>query len=197
MMEQSKLEKTVAELIRKVERLEKAIEIRDDFNGKMFMGEQEIEIPYWKENEEAQLPIRKKEGDAGYDAYANATVIVKAHSAEKISLGIGIGVPMGFGVHARNRSGNFLGKNYDGQIVIGDAWVDPNYRGIINALVQNTSDKDIEVKTGDRVCSIDLTRTYGIKFVPVEEYCAKHNITVEEYMDTNRGTSGFGNTGLQ
>lgn len=194
-MEQSKLEKLVGELIRRTERLEKALEIRDDFNGKMFMGEQEIEIPYWLENDKAQLPIRKKEGDVGYDAYANDTKIIKAHSAEKVSLGIGVGVPVGFGVHARNRSGNFIGANYDSQIVIGDAWVDPNYRGIINALVQNTGDKDIEIKAGDRVCSIDLTKTYGIKFIPVEEYCEKHNITVEEFMDTNRGNTGFGASG--
>lgn len=194
-MEQAKLEKLVSESIRKIERLEKALEIRDDFNGKMFMGEQEIEVPYWFENDKAQLPIRKKEGDVGYDAYANETKVIKAHSADKVSLGIGIGVPIGFGVHARNRSGNFLGANYNGQIVIGDAWVDPNYRGIINALIQNTSDEDIEIKAGDRVCSIDLTKTYGIKFIPVEEYCERHGITLEDFMNTNRGTNGFGSTG--
>ncbi len=195
-MEQSRLEKLVGELVRRVDTLESAIKVRDEFNKDMIMGEQEIEIPYWFENESSQLPIRKKEGDVGYDAYANETKIIKAHSADKVSLGIGIGVPMGFGVHARNRSGNFLGNNYEGQIAIGDAWIDPNYRGIINALIQNNSDKDVEIKSGDRVCSIDLTKSYSMKYIPVEEYCKNHNITVEDFMNTNRGKTGFGTSGL-
>lgn len=197
-MEQSKLEKRVFELEALVRRLQSTIEAKDDFTKVILNGERQIDIPYWTENEDAKLPERKKEGDAGYDAYANEDKVIKAHSADKVSLGVGVGVPVGFGIHARNRSGNFLGKNYDGcHISIGDAWVDPNYRGIFNALIQNNTDKDIEVKKGDRVCSIDLEMTFGINFIPVKEYCEKHNITVEDFMNTNRGTTGFGNTGLK
>lgn len=196
-MDQGKLEKLVAELIRRVDTLEDALKVRDEFNSTILKGEQQIDIPYWpEEGKEVKLPERKKEGDIGYDAYTCETKIIKAHSADKISLGIGIAIPVGFGVHARNRSGNFLGKTYASPIDIGDAWVDNNYRGIINALVQNNGDEDIEIKAGDRVCSIDLTRTYGINFVPVEEYCEKHNINMEDLMNTNRGTTGFGHSGL-
>ena len=67
---------------------------------------------YWLETEDAQLPARKKETDAGFDAYINEDKVIKAHSADKISLGVGFAIPMGYGIHARNRSGNFLGKNY-------------------------------------------------------------------------------------
>ena len=122
-------------------------------------NEAEIEIPYWLETEDAKLPERKKETDAGFDAYINEDKVIKAHSADKISLGVGFAIPMGYGIHARNRSGNFLGKNYPSPISIGDAWCDPGYRGIINALVQNVGDQDIEFKKGERVCSIDLVKT--------------------------------------
>lgn len=197
-MEQVKLEKLVAELVRKVDSLESAIKVRDEFNSTILTGEQQIDIPYWsEEGKEVKLPERKKEGDIGYDAYTCEDKIIKAHSADKVSLGIGMAIPVGFGVHARNRSGNYIGKTYASPIDIGDAWVDNNYRGIINALVQNNGDEDIKIKVGERVCSIELTRTYGINFVPVEEYCEKHNINIDELMDTNRGSTGFGNTGLR
>ena len=49
-------------------------------------NEAEIEIPYWLETDDAKLPERKKETDAGFDAYINEDKVIKAHSADKISL---------------------------------------------------------------------------------------------------------------
>lgn len=194
-MDQSKLEKIVAELIRKVDSLEMQL---GKNNQESFVGEEQVEIPYWpEEGKNVKLPERKKEGDIGYDAYTCESKVIKAHSADKISLGIGMVIPVGFGVHARNRSGNYIGKIYSSPIDIGDAWVDNNYRGIINALIQNNGDEDIEIKEGERVCSIELTKTYGIKFIPVETYCKEHDINMDELMNTNRGVTGFGASGLR
>ena len=197
-MDQAKLEKLVAKLTRRVDTLEDALKVRDEFNSVILKGEQQIDIPYWsEEGKEVKLPERKKEGDIGYDAYTCEDKVIKAHSADKVSLGIGMAIPVGFGVHARNRSGNYIGKTYVSPIDIGDAWVDNNYRGIINALIQNNGDKDVEIKAGERVCSIELTKTYGINFIPVDEYCEKHNINKEELMNTNRGATGFGASGIK
>ena len=147
-MDQSKLEKIVAELIRKVDSLETQL---GKNNQESFVGEEQVEIPYWpEEGKNVKLPERKKEGDIGYDAYTCESKVIKAHSADKVSLGIGMVIPVGFGVHARNRSGNYIGKTYNSPIDIGDAWVDNNYRGIINALIQNNGDEDIEIKEGER-----------------------------------------------
>ena len=194
-MDQSKLEKLVAELIRKVDSLETQL---GKNNQESFVGEEQVEIPYWpEEGKNVKLPERKKEGDIGYDAYTCESKVIKAHSADKVSLGIGMVIPVGFGVHARNRSGNYIGKTYNSPIDIGDAWVDNNYRGIINALIQNNGDEDIEIKEGERVYSIELTKTYGIKFIPVETYCKEHNINMDELMNTNRGATGFGASGIR
>ena len=92
-----------------------------------------------------ELLERKKEGDIGYDAYTCESKVIKAHSADKVSLGIGMVIPVGFGVHARNRSGNYIGKTYNSPIDIGDAWVDNNYRGIIISDFDNwESDKNVK-----------------------------------------------------
>lgn len=181
-------EKELSNLVSKVNSLEAIV-------NKFLLNEAEIEIPYWLETEDAQLPERKKETDAGFDAYINEDKVIKAHSADKISLGVGFAIPMGYGIHARNRSGNFLGKNYPSPISIGDAWCDPGYRGIINALVQNVGNEDIEFKKGERVCSIDLVKTIRPKFIPIDEYCNKYGITKDALMNTDRGATGFGATG--
>lgn len=158
--------------------------------------EPKIPVPYWLEDG-AKLPERKKDGDVGYDAYLNEDKVIKAHSAEKVSLGIGMGIPKGFGVHAVNRGGCYLGKIYGAPIDVGEPWVDCNYRGIINALIQNNGDKDIEVHKGDRVCSINIVKTYAFDFIPLDEYLKEINMTEEEFMNTNRGTTGFGNSGIK
>ena len=69
--------------------------------------EPKIPVPYWLEDG-AKLPERKKDGDIGYDAYLNEDKVIKAHSAEKVSLGIGMIIPNGYGVHAVNRGGCYL-----------------------------------------------------------------------------------------
>lgn len=159
------------------------------------LKEDEVPVVYWLEDG-AKLPERGKEGDIGYDAYINEDLTIEPHSAAKISLGIGMIIPVGFGVHARNRSGNFLGvKNYPSPINIGDAWVDNNYRGIVNALVQNVGDKAIDFKKGDRVCSIDLTKTYKINWKSIDDFSKESGISKEDLMNTNRGVSGFGSSG--
>ena len=58
-MDQSKLEKLVAELIRRVDSLETQL---GKNNQESFVGEEQVEIPYWpEEGKNVKLPERKKE----------------------------------------------------------------------------------------------------------------------------------------
>lgn len=152
--------------------------------------ELEVTVPYidFGIDDETKLPIRKKDGDCGYDAYALEEVIIAPHSGAKVPLGIGLIIPEPFGVKAETRSGNFIsGLN------IGSAWVDRGYRGQINCLIQNITDEPITIHKGDRPCAIELEMTYKMRLVPAKEY-----YTPEEYekiMNTERGDSGFGSSG--
>lgn len=154
-----------------------------------------VKIPYFMENEKAKLPIRKKQGDAGYDAFANEEKVVKPHTAEKISCGMGFIIPEGFAIQNVNRGGNSLGKAYGQPIWVSDAYIDPNYRGICNFLVVNLGTKPITIKEGDRVASIGLTKTYAMDFEKLEDYCKRTGKSMEEIMNTERGSSGFGASG--
>ena len=157
-------------------------------------AEQIVKIPYIsfaeKEGKELILPRRNKVGDVGYDAYAHEDVIIQPHSSAKISLGIGVVLPTGFAMACRTRGGNHLKG-----LICGPAWVDWNYRGVINALLYNVSDEPIEVKIGDRPCSIDIYKTYAIEWQDVNEYLEEFGISEEELMNTNRGATGFGASG--
>lgn len=175
------VEQKIAELEQKIKELEKAV-----------FAEPEVEVPYldFSGDEELMLPKRNKEGDIGYDAFAHETVTVKAHSSAKISLGIGALVPEGYSIAARTRGGRWLNG-----LLVGNAHVDLNYRGVINALIYNVTDEDIVIEKGERPCSIDLFKTCKIKWIPLEDYMKRTGLSKEEIMNTNRGDTGFGHSG--
>lgn len=177
----TELEKKVIELESRIEELENA-----EF------AEQKVKIPYldFSGDEELMLPKRNKEGDIGYDAFAHETVTISAHSSAKVSLGIGTLIPKGYSIAARTRGGRWLNG-----LLVGNAHVDLNYRGCINALLFNVTDKPITIEKGERPCSIDLFKTCEIEWQSLEDYMKETGLTKEEIMNTNRGATGFGNSG--
>ena len=65
-------------------------------------------------------------------------------------------------------------------------FADSDYRGNIGVILFNFSDKDFEVKAGDRIAQLILER---IAFADVEE--------VQDLQASERGAGGFGSTGVQ
>jgi hypothetical protein len=61
--------------------------------------------------------------------------------------------------------------------------------------IKDSSDKDIIIEKGERPSSLDVYKTYAIEWEPVEEYLKKTGMTMDELMNTNRGDTGFGNSG--
>jgi dUTP pyrophosphatase len=62
--------------------------------------------------------------------------------------------------------------------------IDADYRGEVKILLFNHSDKDFEVKEGDRVAQLVLERIYTPDIVEVKEL-----------VESVRGAGGFGSTG--
>ena len=63
--------------------------------------------------------------------------------------------------------------------------IDEDYRGNVMVLLFNHSEKDFEVKKGDRVAQLVLERIVTPEVV-----------VVEDLDDTSRGAGGFGSTGV-
>ena len=179
------MNKVLAQLENRITTLEHMMET-------MNCTENTIQVPYldFSGDGELMLPKRNKEGDIGYDAYAHETVTIPAHGSAKVSLGIGTIIPEGFGIACRTRGGRWL----EG-LLVGPAHIDLNYRGCINALLYNVTDKDITIEKGERPCSLDIYKTYSIEWVSLEDYMKETGLTKEEIMNTNRGDTGFGNSG--
>lgn len=129
----------------------------------------------------AKMPEKKTSGSACYDAYANECRMIEPNKTVIVSLGIRTDFDEGYYLEVRGRSG-MTSKG----ILVGLGTVDSDYRGIIGAIVTNTTKEKFLIEKGDRIAQLMLK-----KIVPsdLEE--------VEELSDTERGEGGFGSTGTK
>lgn len=130
---------------------------------------------------DAELPVYKTEGSAGFDLAACETVEIPPHQVRRVALGWAMEVPPGHQMEIRPRSGISLKTAF----LVVHGTVDSDYRGEIAAIVRNESNNDETVHAGDRIAQGVLTR---VELAVFKE--------VADLTDTVRGAAGFGSTGI-
>ena len=129
----------------------------------------------------ASTPTRGSAFAAGYDLYASKDTTVPSRGKVLVSTDLSIATPEGTYGRVAPRSGLAV-KNF---IDTGAGVIDADYRGEVKVLLFNHSDKDFEVKVGDRIAQLVLERIYTPEVMEVEN--------LEESV---RGAGGFGSTGV-
>lgn len=130
----------------------------------------------------AIIPRRATPGATGLDLFAciDTGVIELGRSPIRIGTGIAIEVPLGYDVQIRPRSG--LSSKGIG-VTFGT--VDSDYRGeVMVTMYLFSPDATFEVKHGDRIAQMVITRIADLPAVEVEELTS-----------TDRGSGGHGSTG--
>lgn len=137
-----------------------------------------------KLHEDAVIPSRAKEGDAGMDLSSVENVVVPARGQALVGTGLAMQVASTCYARVAPRSGLAV-KN---GIYVGAGVVDSGYRGEIKVLLFNHSDKDFTINKGDRIAQIifEMIATPQV----LEE------VPYEELTKTDRGDGGFGSTGV-
>ncbi len=124
-------------------------------------------------------------GSAGVDLRASLSrsIIVEPLQRVLVPTGLYIELPQGFEAQIRPRSGLAL-KN--GITVLNTpGTIDSDYRGEIKVILVNLSNTPFEVTDGDRICQM-----------VVHKYEVFQWESVDDLQASDRGTGGFGHTGL-
>jgi dUTP pyrophosphatase len=128
------------------------------------------------------LPAYQTPGSAGIDLCANEAVYIPAGFTPMVLTGLYLEIPEGYEAQVRSRSGlaaqGIVVANSPGTI-------DSDYRGEVCVLLHNLSSYDYTVAAGDRIAQL--------VFAPVIQVELEE---VSELSDTERGTGGFGSTGI-
>ena len=130
-----------------------------------------------------RLPEYKTLMSAGMDLKANITEVWKLNPGERVMVptGLYIALPEGYEAQVRPRSGLSL-KN---GIVAILGTIDADYRGEVGVILVNLSDQPFCINPGDRVAQMVVSEVTRVKWDEVRE--------LEE---TERGSGGFGSTGI-
>ena len=141
-----------------------------------------MKIKIKKLHEEAKLPSRASDSDAGYDLYSLKDGAICCHDSRTalIKTGISVAIPKGYYGRIAPRSGLAL---RDGIGVLGGV-VDSGYRGEIGVILINSGSQDFDFYKGDRVAQLIIEKCHDIEW----EEC-------DNLDDSDRGEGGFGSTG--
>lgn len=134
-----------------------------------------------------ELPQYATPQSAGLDLRANIEqpITIQPHKRTMIPTGLHIELPVGYEAHIRPRSGLALRNGL--VAVLGT--IDADYRGDIGVILINHNDEPFVVHNGDRIAQMVLSQYTQIEFEPVD--------SMEELDKTERGTGGFGHSGVK
>jgi len=142
-----------------------------------------VELRVAKLKDEAVLPSRAHEGDAGLDLYACEAAHLGPGERWSVGTGIGVEIPDGYAGLVLPRSG--LARDHGIALVNSPGLIDSGYRGELRVLLLNTDPAEtFRVEPGDRIAQLVL-----VPVAPVEP------VEVEALSESARATGGFGSSG--
>ncbi|HET8638661.1 MAG TPA: dUTP diphosphatase [Solirubrobacterales bacterium] len=136
-----------------------------------------------KLNEEATLPSRAHEGDAGLDLYACEAAHIGPGERWSVGTGIAVEIPEGHAGLVLPRSG--LAREHGIALVNSPGLIDAGYRGEVRVLLLNTDPAEgFRIEPGDRIAQLVVAPIALVE--PVE---------AEALSESARGDGGFGSSG--
>lgn len=132
---------------------------------------------------DATLPSYAHASDAGMDVRSVEDVTVPAKGRVLVHTGLVMLLPPMFEAQVRPRSG--LALKHGITVLNTPGTIDAGYRGEVGVILANFGDSDFEVRKGDKIAQIVVA--------PVLQ---AHIEEADEIDETDRGSGGFGSTGV-
>lgn len=148
------------------------------------MSSDRLVLPIKRLDSEVVLPSYAYEGDAGLDLRSNVDIDIAPFERKLIPTGLAVAIPEGFAGFVQPRSGLALKSGLSMANTPG--LIDSHYRGELKVIAVNLdANEAIHISKGERVAQLVIQR------VPVVSL-----MEVGELDETDRGTGGFGSSGV-
>jgi dUTP pyrophosphatase len=142
-----------------------------------------VDLRVEKLKDEAKVPARAYDGDAGVDLYACEAAHLGPGERWSVGTGVAVEVPDGHAGLVLPRSG--LARDNGIALVNSPGLIDAGYRGEVRVLLLNTDPAEtFRVEPGDRIAQLVIA--------PV---ALADPVEVESLGETSRGDGGFGSSG--
>ncbi len=156
--------------------------LNEDTTKELYKDSNMLDVKIKKLHKDATIPTYSKDGDAGMDLTITELI---SDTTFNVTYGFGIAmeIPMGYVGLVFPRSSV---RNMDLILSNSVGVIDSGYRGEIQATFKKTQSLSMEYKVGERGAQIIIIPYPKIKFTEVNELSS-----------TDRGTGGFGSTGIK
>lgn len=141
-----------------------------------------MKLKILKIDSEAKIPNYANFDDAGLDLYSIEEAVLKSMERRAIKIGIKMEIPEGYVGLIWDKSGLALNDGIKTMAGV----IDSGYRGEIKIILINLSDKNFEIKKGQKIAQMLIQK---IERPEIEE--------TEFLNESKRGEGGFGSTGLR
>jgi dUTP pyrophosphatase len=131
------------------------------------------------------LPHYETNGSAGMDIRANLEepIVIPPFGRALVKTGVYLEMQNGLECQVRPRSGLALKKGIT--VLNSPGTIDADYRGEVGVILINLSNLDGEIQDGERIAQLVFCKVEQVEF-----------IQVDVLSDTERGSGGFGSTGV-
>ncbi|HEX3561934.1 MAG TPA: dUTP diphosphatase [Solirubrobacterales bacterium] len=141
------------------------------------------ELRFTKLSDNATLPTRAHDDDAGLDLYAAEEARIAPGARDSVGTGLAMAIPDGLAGLVLPRSG--LALKHGVTLVNSPGLIDPGYRGEVRVLLLNTDNTmEFHCTPGDRIAQLLL--------VPI---ATASPMQTDELDSSIRGSGGFGSSG--
>ena len=148
------------------------------------MNSEHVNLTIKRLDEDVELPRYAYPGDAGLDLRSNADLVLEPFERKLIPTGLAIAIPEGYTGFVQPRSGLALKQGLSFPNTPG--LIDSHYRGELKVVAINLDPQNpILINKGDRIAQL------VIQEVPVVNL-----VEVKELDETDRGSGGFGSSGV-
>jgi dUTP pyrophosphatase len=142
-----------------------------------------MDLSVAKLKDEALLPTRAHERDAGLDLYACEAAHIGPGERWSVGTGVGVEIPEGHAGLVLPRSG--LARDHGIALVNAPGLIDSGYRGELRVLLLNTDPAEtFRVSPGERIAQLLIT--------PI---ATPEPVEAAALTDSVRGEGGFGSSG--
>ena len=135
---------------------------------------------------EHELPAYETIASAGLDVRANLAESVALNPMERalIKTGLFLEIPVGYECQVRPRSGLAMKKGLT--VLNTPGTIDADYRGEVGVILINLSNETVILENGERIAQLVFAKVEQAEWVKTEILS-----------ETERGTGGFGSTGIK
>ncbi len=130
----------------------------------------------------AKQPKYQTSGAAGMDVCSVKNMVIAPGDRAVVPTGLSFEIPVDYEIQVRPRSGLALKQGIT--VLNSPGTIDSDYRGELGVILMNSGKDGFVIEVGDRIAQIVLCPVVKIEFK-----------IVDELVDTDRGSGGFGSTG--